>query len=384
MRTVEAVESWWETLVEERTGLHLSLFVPMARGGIAAHANLNRWRQGLRLAEARLQEAGASGETRADLLAPAHAWARVEKAFPESSDGLAYYAAPGFSRFVSTPFPLTEAVAVGARFRLRPLLPLARATEHFYVLALSLNDLRLLEGSPYSVRRIELPEMARSFAAASGYVYESERQVHSASPAALGERGAIVHGQGGNADDRRERDLEHHFRRLWEKITGCLPDRNAPIVLAAVEQYLPLVAAALRDDRLLDRCVGGSPDHLADEELWRRALPVATEWRFSELARRLRNSVSGGRPRLVSGLAEVLPAAEAGRVAHLFLAEHMERWGRYHDRTGRLEERALPAPGDEDLLERALLATLSHGGEVESLAGDRMPAGEPAAAWLRF
>lgn len=252
------------------------------------------------------------------------------------------------------------------------------------MLALSLNDLRLLEGSPYSVRRIELPRWRgasrrpRGTSTSPSGRCTALRRQRSASAAPWSADRVATPTTAASATSSTT------SRRLWEKITGCLPDRNAPIVLAAVEQYLPLVAAALRDDRLLDRCVGGSPDHLADEELWRRALPVATEWRFSELARRLRKTVPGGRPRLVSGLAEVLPAAEAGRVAHLFLAEHLERWGRYHDRTGRLEERALPAPGDEDLLERALLATLSHGGEVESLAGDRMPAGEPAAAWLRF
>ncbi len=384
MKVAETVETWWESLVEQRTGLHLSLFVPMERGGIAAHANLNRWRQAVRLAEARLLEAGADEALRADLLAPAHAWARVEKAFPESSDGLAYYAALGFSHFVATPFPLLESVQVARRFRLRPLLPWSRATERFYVLALSLADLRLLEGTPYGVRRIELPEMAKSFRAASGYVYESERQVHSASPAALGERGPIVHGQGGNAEERRDRDVEHYFRRLWEKISGLLPERGAPIVLAAVPSYLPLVTAALRDDRLLERVVSGSPDHLSDEELWRRALPLATEWRLGELARRLRNSATGGKPRLATGLADVLPAAESGRVAHLLLADRLERWGRFDDRHGVVEERLQPVPGDEDLLERALAATLSHGGEAESLATDRMPSGAAAAAWLRF
>ncbi len=64
-------------------------------------------------------------------------------------------------------------------------------------------------------------------------------------------------------------------------------------MLAAVEDYLPLVTAALRDSRLVDRCVAGSPDHLSDEDLWRRALPIATAWRDDERARRLRDSASG-------------------------------------------------------------------------------------------
>ena len=106
MNVAETVGVWWESLVEKRTGPHLSLFVPMARGGIAERANLTRWRQALRLAEARLAEAGASQAVRDELLGPAHATARMENALSDSSDGLAYYAAPGFFQFVPTPFPL--------------------------------------------------------------------------------------------------------------------------------------------------------------------------------------------------------------------------------------------------------------------------------------
>ena len=385
MKVAEAVGLWWETLVEKRTGQHLSLFVPMARGGIAERANLNRWRQAVRLADERLVAAGASEALRDELLGPARAKARMEKALSDSSDGLAYYAAPGFFQFVPTPFALHESAHVGAQFQLRPLLPLSKSAEHFYVLAVSLRDVRLLEGSPFAVRRLELPKkLATGFAEATGYEYLSQRQLHSASPAALGRRGPIVHGQGGNAAEGRDRDLEHHFRRLWEDLAPVVPEASAPIVLAAVEDYLPLVTAALRDGRLVDRCVAGSPDHLSDEELWRRALPVATEWRARERARRLRGSASGGRPALVSGLAEVLPAAEAGRVAHLLLGDRLERWGRYDDQHGLMEERALPAPGDEDLCERAVFATLARGGEVESLPPEQLPNGEPVSAWLRF
>ena len=385
MKVAEAVDLWWESLVEKRTGLHLSLFVPLERGGIAARANLNRWRQALRQAEARLVDAGASQAVRDELLGPAHATARMENALSASSDGVAYFAAPGFFQFIPTPFAVHESVGVGAHFQLRQLLPLSKSAEHFYVLALSQRDARLLLGSPFAVRRLELPKtIVTGFAEATGYEYLSQRQLHSASPAALGRRGAIVHGQGGNAAERRDRDLEHHFRRLWEELAAYLPEPNAPIVLAAIEDYLPLVTAALRDPRLVDRCVAGSPDHLSDEELWRQALPLATDWRARERARRLRDSASGGRPPLASGLAQVLEAAEAGRVAHLLLGERLERWGKFDEQRGLIEDRALPAPGDEDLFERAIHATLARGGEVEAVPPDQLPNGEPAAAWLRF
>jgi hypothetical protein len=251
-------------------------------------------------------------------------------------------------RFLSTPFALPEEAHVGTDFRLRPLLPLSKSAERFYILALSLRDVRLLEGSGFAYRRLKLPEMPTSFAAATGYVYDQQRQIRTASPAALGERGPFAHGQGGTADDRRQRDVEHYFRRLWENLAPLLPERSSPIVLAAVEEYLPLVAAALRDGRLVDRCVAGSPDHLCDEELW-AAGPAGRPGVAQKRARAANSRLSVGRPgrRWSAAWPRFCRPREAGRVGHLLLGERLERWGRYDEQHGLMEARALPAPGDE-------------------------------------
>ncbi len=65
---------------------------------------------------------------------------------------------------------------------------------------------------------------------------------------------------------------------------------------------------------------------------------------------------------------EIVRAASAGRVEHLFL----------------LENGALPGAVDADLLDTAAVQTLLHGGGVQTLPEASMPSGGPICAIFRY
>ncbi|MDO8785970.1 MAG: hypothetical protein Q7J12_07100, partial [Syntrophales bacterium] len=67
-------------------------------------------------------------------------------------DGLAIFLTPDIFRFYCLPIDFEELVVLADRFHIKPLLPILRGDERFYLLALSQNEVRLLEGSRHSVR----------------------------------------------------------------------------------------------------------------------------------------------------------------------------------------------------------------------------------------
>ena len=67
---------------------------------------------------------------------------------------MALFRAPGFTQVFHLPRAFPERCAVGDRFFLKPLLPLVAEDDVFYVLALSRNEVRLLEAW-YTSRRTE-------------------------------------------------------------------------------------------------------------------------------------------------------------------------------------------------------------------------------------
>jgi hypothetical protein len=80
----------------------------------------------------------------------------------------------------------------------------------------------------------------------------------------------------------------------------------------------------------------------------------------------------------------VVAASRDGRVATLFVAADGQRWGTYDESRRRVELHERPTNGAEDLLDRAALETLLHGGTVFSLAPEEMPGEAEIAAVLRY
>jgi hypothetical protein len=340
----------------------------------------------LACAEHELRAQGMGSAEAATLLEPARAFAAG--LLPPGGGGrLALFAAPGFFRVVRGDFQAAEELEVGPRFHLRPLLPLLGQPERFYVLALSLNHVRLIEATPAGTRRLPLGELEGSFVDAMGYdEYYAGLQVHSAGARGGGaaRRPAVVHGHGDHDEEKLEEDLRHWLRRVADAVRAKATDRRARRVLAtAVEHASPYLAAS-RDPLLLPTTVAGNPDRLSDDELAARAKPLVE----TALAEERREALELWRERLggdrASGdLAVVLRLARQGRVQALFLPAAVELWGTHDDATGRLELHAERRAGDEELLERAALETLEHGGDVYEVRDDATLDGAPLAALLR-
>jgi hypothetical protein len=72
------------------------------------------------------------------------------------NQGLALFLAPHIFREYRVPVALDEWVVVTHRFHIKPLLPLLSGNGHFFVLALSQKEVRLLQGTRYSISEVEL------------------------------------------------------------------------------------------------------------------------------------------------------------------------------------------------------------------------------------
>lgn len=370
-----------------RPGPCVSIYLENPGAGDTYQAPV-RLSQLLARAESELEATPTEGVDAGELLAPVRVL--LEEAWPWKGSEvsmLALFAAPDFFRQVAGRFTGTEEAVVGSRFRLRPLFSLLAVPERYYVLALSLNQVRLVEATPRAARRLPLGEMEQGFVEAMGYdEFYSELQAHSAGARGGGgtRRAAILHGHGDKDEEKLEEDLRHWFRRIADAVAGLGLDRRALRVLATTREHAPLYLAASRDPLLLPAPVAGNPDRLSDAELAARALSRVEE----ALARQRQEELASwrealGRERATGDLAAVLRLARQGRVQAVYLPADAELWGSYDADGDRLELHAERRPGDEDLLERAALETLERGGEVSEIGDSAELGGAPLAALLR-
>jgi hypothetical protein len=78
-------------------------------------------------------------------------------------------------------------------------------------------------------------------------------------------------------------------------------------------------------------------------------------------------------------LKEVLQAAFHGRIAKLFAARNGEKWGVFDPDTGDLRHDEEPVNGNEDLIDRAVVETIRHRGDVFVVEPERVPGGDLTA-----
>lgn len=372
-------------LLEDRPGPCVSLYIPTFRTGAETRQGAIRLKNLLGKVRERLEERGLSAREMEALLAPAERLLDDSLFWQGQGDGLALFFSPGFFRSFRLPFSFTERGLVADYFFLRPLLPLVDADGPFYVLALSQNEVRLLEATRQTVRRIDSKILPQSLIEALGTQTTSQDlQYHTASPAGPGAQGAVYHGRG-TGDEDVKTELRRYLQRVDAAVRELLASRAAPLVLAGAEP-LPSIYRALNSyPHLLGEAVPGNPEPLRDGELrdraWKLVAPyfeqgrVKAEKHWQELA---------GTRRTSNEVAEILPAAVQGRVEVLFVDGGSDVWGRFDSGAGEVQIHKTPEAEDQDLLEAATLFSLRNGGTVYAVDSGHVPGGRELAAVFRY
>lgn len=373
-------------LLKESSCPHLTLTMPTHRYGREALEDMRTLSRLLDEAEDQLLGAGVDEAERHRLLDPL-AELEEDRAFWSTQDrGLALFATPKSWHAYALSYPVEERVVLADRFFLRHLCPLLARTERFFVIALSINHVRLLEVTPRGVERVKLTTLPASMDDALGYEqFYSDVTIHAGGPSVLGRRGGVVHGHGDADEERFKKDLVNYFRRVVEALRASLPER-VPWVLATVESYAPLFREAAGGDvRLVAEVIGGNPDLASDDELAHRGQALVDarvdESRQRALARLERGASS---PKAVNELSAVVAAAHDGRIDSLFVASGAEHWGTWEGDRSRLELHDQPEPGDEELIDSAVFHTLRTGGQVFEVSSEELPRPAEVAALLRF
>jgi len=203
-----------KTLLLRYPGWCVSLFMPTHRRGRETQQDPIRFRNMLREVEERLQTKGLRSPDVQEILKPAQRLVQDSGFWRHQSDGLAVFFTSEGCRSYRLPLPFEELVVISDHFHLKPLLPFFASDGHFYILALSQNQVRLLEGTRYTVDEIDLGDMSESMAEALQYEqYQTQSQSHTATSAGTGTRSAIFHSQDIGDEDKVRLLRWPHYRQ---------------------------------------------------------------------------------------------------------------------------------------------------------------------------
>jgi hypothetical protein len=379
-----------KTLLEKQNGVCVSIFLPTSRGGVESQQDELRLRHQIRDAENRLLLDNLRSTEVEQLLEPLHALLVDGGFWLHTVDGLAIFRTSELFRYYRLPHSFQEQMIVSDHFYLKPLLPFLANDGRFYILAMSQNAIRLLEGTRYSIHELALPESIPASLAEALKYEEAENEVsfYSSSSGALvgkgGRKAVIFYGQGVGHDDSKDH-LLRYFQHIDRGLHELLKDESAPLVLAGVEYLFPLYRQANTYPYLLALGVPGNPDKLNADTLHEEAWAVVKPY-FQKVQERtaahFRDNV--GTARTSNDIREIMPAAYYGQVSSLFVAIDQELWGNFDPTNNTIHVHKEPRFRDDDLLDEAATQTLLHGGSVYAVEQTKIPGESPLAAVFRY
>jgi hypothetical protein len=368
-----------EQLMRKEQQWCVSIYMPSHRTGTEAQQDPIRLKNLLGEAEKRLSDQGVGRRDVQKMLEPASNFLQDSHFWQHQSDGLAIFLSSNRVRRYRLPLNFEELLVVEDHFHIKPLLPLFTGDGQFYILALSQNEIRLLNGTRDSVSEVDIGQVGGSLAEAlpSGD-YQAIFQHHTSSSDSV-----TFHGQGGGSDESAKNELLRYFRLVSDGLTEFLQEDRAPLVLAGVEYLLPIYKEANTYPNLIDTVIKGNPDLLRADELHKSAWNILKhhfQAAQEDAVAQYQQLAGQTSEQATDTLEKIVPAAYYGQVETLFVAAGMQQWGVFNPDTSEIKIHDQMKTGDEHLLDLAAVQTYLKGGTVYIMEPDKVPGRTSAAA----
>jgi hypothetical protein len=382
-----------EELAGERGAeIYVSIFLPTHPSDTEGRQDALRLKNLLRQAQDELLRRGHRRSVVEATLETARSWINDPEVWKHQGRGLAVFITEDATREARLSVEVEEKCIAGEHFHVAPLLPQVTDDGHFRVLALSQTRVCLYEATRDHIEEVELSRVPRNLEDAIGRELRRDTlQWHTRTPPTVGAgrpRDAMFHGQGAGADDvdpEQRKFVRVIDRALLDELADRDLPRDLPMVVAAAPKLASLYHQISRYRRLVPGFVHGNPDDVAPKELLRQAWSLAQPWFCAERERALQQFPQmEDAGRATADLAEVLRAAQQGRIDTLMIAKGQHRFGAFDDVTLEVTLHDEPRPDDEDLVERAVVTSLRQGATIHAHAPEEMPRAAAVAALYRY
>ncbi|MBI1903767.1 MAG: hypothetical protein HYS13_21905 [Planctomycetia bacterium] len=373
-----------EQLLSPKPGPCISLYLPVRVAGPEGQQGPIRLKNLVRTAKERLIDRGMRPADARDFVEPLLRLGTEPSFWQQAGSGLAMFHSKQGTRSLHLPLALAEMAVVSERFFIKPLLPLLAGDGRFFVLGLNQKGVRLLEATRDRMREVEVPGMPGSLDEALGYGDERRRFHNSGRQWHGGPQPNVYRGKG-SLVDVESGDVAKYFRLVDRAVRSYMNGNRAPLLLAALPEFVPIYRQVNGYRNLLDAAVTINPQWVDDAALhaqaWAAAAPAFAEEQKQAAGRYWQLAHSD---RATSDIQEVVRAAVEGRVDVLFVNAKADVRGDLDEATGRPVLHAKLSEGRDDLVDVAAAETLRHGGTVYAGEAETVPGGAPMAAILRF
>lgn len=301
-----------------------------------------------------------------------------------TSEGLAIFSSPGYSKAVDLATSPKEMAIVADTFHTKPIQYYLQSTDRFHVLAINRHDIQLFEGNRHSLVELELHALVP--ATMTDALGEEKTDKHS-TVASYGGTGASMHHGHGGKKEEVDIDSERYFRAVAESVAEHYSKPTGiPLLLAALPEYHHLFHQVNKNPLLLEDGIKINPTAVSIDKM----AAMAWEIMEPEFLKKQEELVSRYNQSKANGLGsedikEVAVALVEGRVDTLLIEADRIIASRITNLvTGNVQNKAINNPRVDDLLDDMSELAIRMGGQVTVLNPDQMPSESGVAAILRY
>lgn len=317
---------------------------------------------------------GLTTNEAADYLAKAERLAEDSTFWTQQSEGLAVFISPSRTTHCKLPMIITTDEVVDERFYLSPLIPCLDDHREFYLLTLSRGMHRLFLVDRDRARQIDTTGLVPQDMQDALLLDAPSAQLQRVG-GAFTRRGSVHVGNGPEKDAATER-LKQYMDTIDSGIKILLKNDTRPLLLAGVDELIPVYRAANGYQELLEKIhVSGNVDNCTPAELHERAW-LAVGDRFDKQRDRDYEiyGVNSALGETSDDVRTLVPAALNGRVSVLWVKADTKIYGEYLPKTNGIKI-TNPEKGTE-LYDLAAVAARQNGARVYVVPPNDLPSGD--------
>jgi hypothetical protein len=286
------------------------------------------------------------------------------------ANGLAILATPDSLRTFRLATEVTKTVEVSDRFHLKPLTRAMAFPQHAFVLALSENDVRLVEVfADHRATAVSVPDLPDSAADATGRASVNNPGIGSGHGNAQGQNSLLL----------------KYLRKVDAALRPVLAGRETPLILVATEPLGPIFRSVNSYPGLLAEGISASPDDMIESALASAARSVLDGHYAAQIeAATALFQERVGSHRAITDLRAVARAATFGAVDLLLVDIDEVVPGTVDETDGTIALATKPSADSYGVLDEITGRVILAGGKVLAVRREDMPDGAAVAASLRY
>ena len=373
----------FKVLSEEQRKNSISIYIPTYRTGENERSRI-RFKNRIQSVEKELEERHVKGTEIANTLRPLNDMLEDSRLWRHLSDGLAVFLNDETFITFSLPIHFQEFSRVSDRFHLMYLIPYFNGDGRFLILALSLQEVRLYEGTRHEIGEVIIDDLVPGrLEDTVGYDFEQKNLQYRTGQSQTGHK--MFHGHGAGKDDKNS-EVKKYLRHVDKGLWGILQGDRSPMVVASVDELFATYRQISKYNHIHDENIKGNPDEEDMFILHEKAWDLLEDHFAGQRQKSLEAyEFSKSRDQATSDPDKAVPAASEGRVETIFINQNRNLWGKFDPISHKITTDNAPNPENICLLDHAARTVILQGGNVYLCNGNEMPVKDASiAAILRY